>query len=206
MGISHPTHRSWRYVSRAQWTFATCGRNERNLKLDRGYSVSDESGPKRDKQQSPEPKAPPSKIVDTDAEVADELMDVAEPESIRELLETPVVTKFVDFLRESTTKQADLARQQADRAFELQKQQLELQAVESEREHEIEQRQLELSASHGRRAVWVVLTILLGLGALFVAFRDTPEVAIEVAKLLVALVGAAGIGWSFRKAARRHGD
>lgn len=141
-----------------------------------------------------------------DAENAATLMDAPAPESLREILEAPVVADFVEFLRESTAKQTDLAKRQADRAFELQKQQLELHAAESERDHQIEKKQIELAAAHGRWARWVVVGMLAGLAALFVGFRDKPEVAIDVAKGLAALGGAVGIGWSLRKAPQKHGD
>jgi hypothetical protein len=133
-------------------------------------------------------------------------MDAPAPESLREILEAPVVADFVEFLRESTAKQTDLAKRQADRAFELQKQQLELQAAESERDHQIEQKQIDLAAAHSRWVRWVVAGMLVGLAALFVGFRDKPEIAIDVAKGLAALGGAVGIGWSLRKATPKHGD
>lgn len=141
-----------------------------------------------------------------DAEATVTLLDAPAPESLREILEAPVVADFVEFLRESTAKQTDLAKRQADRAFELQKQQLELQAAQAEREHQIEKKQIELAAAHGRWARWVVVGMLAGLAALFVGFRDKPEVAIDVAKGLAALGGAVGIGWSLRKAPQKHGD
>lgn len=153
-----------------------------------------------------EPKLSRSAHGNSDAESAGTLMDAPAPESLREILEAPVVAHFVDFLRESTAKQADLAKRQADRAFELQKQQLEIQAAESEREHQIQMQQSELTAVHLRWARWVVVGMLVGLAALFVGFRDKPEVAMDVAKGLATLGGAVGIGWSLRKGAPRRGD
>lgn len=141
-----------------------------------------------------------------DSEDAATLMDAPAPESLREILEAPVVADFVEFLRESSAKQTDLAKRQSDRSFELQKQQMALQAAESERKHQIEKTQIELAAAHSRWARWLVVAMLVGLAALFIGFRDRPEVAIDVAKGLAALGGAVGIGWSLRKAAPKHGD
>ncbi len=134
------------------------------------------------------------------------LMDSPAPESLREILETPVVADFVQLLREASATQTDVAKRQVDRTFELQKRQLELHAALAERDHQFEVQQLELAAAHSRWVRWLVVGVLIGLAALFVGFRDRPEVALDIAKGLAALGGAVGIGWSLRKAPSSRGD
>lgn len=168
--------------------------------------MSDRVETRKTDAQSVEAKPASSESVGLDSESVEKLMGAPAPESLREILEAPVVADFVDFLRESTAKQTDLARRQADRAFEIQKQQLELQAAESERDYQIEKQQISLAAAHGRWARWVVVGMLAGLAALFVGFRDKPEIAMDVAKGLAALAGAVGIGWSMRKASPKSSD
>lgn len=144
-------------------------------------------------------------------ELGNEIVDESDlpegtPESLREILEAPVVAEFVSFLRESSAKQADLARQQAERTFEIQRQQLAMQAAESERRHQIDRQRLELAATHGTWARWIVAGMLGGLVVLFVAYRERPEIAMDVAKGLAAIGGAVGIGWSLKQASGRARD
>lgn len=125
------------------------------------------------------------------------------PESLRDILDAPVVAKAVTAWHEVTSKQVQLAKLQSDRAFELENSKLQLKSEQSKQEHEIDLRRMDIAKGNAWAARIVAGGILLGVAGLFALYPDKPEIAIEAAKGITVIGGAFGVGWAWKRAATK---
>lgn len=146
------------------------------------------------------PPAPGDIEIDDDGDFEDV------PESLRDILDAPVVAKAVTAWHEVTSKQVQLAKLQSDRAYELENRKVELQAEQNKREHEIDLRRMSIAHGNAWAARVIAGAVLLGVAGLFVLYPNKPEIAIDVAKGIAVIGGAFGAGWAWKRAAAKSSD
>lgn len=144
--------------------------------------------------------APDNIDLDTEGDVEDV------PESLRDILDAPVVAKAVTAWHEVTSKQVQLAKLRSDRAYELENRKFELRAEESKREHEIDLRRMDIVRGNAWTARIIAGAVLLGVAGLFWLYPTKPEIAIDVAKGIAVVGGAFGAGWAWKRAAAKSGE
>jgi hypothetical protein len=123
-----------------------------------------------------------------------------EEETLADVLNTRAVQKGIGVWQEMSRQQAELAAETARRNHELRLKQVENHKLAVERRSDIERQQLELTKSAVRWLRYILVGVLVGLAALFVYYRETPDVAMKVGNSLVGLLGALGIGFAARPA------
>lgn len=156
--------------------------------------------------QETKPRAAAAPVEQRDIKIDDDGDFEDLPESLRDILDAPVVAHAVTAWHEVTSKQVQLAKLQSDRAYELENRRVELQADQSKREHEIDLRRMDIARGNAWAARVIAGAVLLGVAGLFVLYPNKPEIAIDVAKGIAVIGGAFGAGWAWKRSALKSGE
>jgi hypothetical protein len=140
--------------------------------------------------------AKPPALLESDQDESDDQPEYNE--SFTDILNTPVAKQIAKTFQENARQQAELAKQNLERQYSLERERLQDQREASKRTHEIEKQRLSADEVSRRWLRWSIAGTLALIATTFLYYRDTPDVAIKATSYIITVMGSIGVGYSAR--------